>query len=121
MRPMSEKKIKNLDPLYQLFEHYLLTRSYEDSGAFTKSVAEEYIAYLDSTNAHVPMHCRQTVMEDLESEAHELLVKKMYGTVKPSEYQNTGNVIKIQKNTEFSRFEFTPPSERASNNTDKKE
>ncbi len=117
---MSGKKKQNLDPLFQLFEHYLLTRSYEDSGAFTKSVAEEYIAYLDSTNAHVPMHCRQTLIEDLESEAHELLVKKMYGTVKSSEYQNSGKVIKIQKDLEFSTFDFTPPGEKQANNPDKK-
>jgi hypothetical protein len=105
---MSEKRPMNLDPLYQLFEHHLMTRSYEDSSVFTKEVAEKYLAYLDSTLAHIPLQVRTGVLEDLELEAHEMLVKKMYGMVQPSEYENYGCVIKV-KNDELSVFEFGTP------------
>ncbi len=100
---------KNLDPLFQLFEHYLLNRSYEDSGAFTKEVAEEYMAYLDSTLAHIPFHNRQTIQEDLETEARELLVKKMYGCVRATDYLNFGKVMRVRKGVELVTFDFEPP------------
>ena len=116
---MSGKNPKNADPLFQLFEHHLLTRSYEDSTAFTKEVAEEYLAYLDSTAAHVPLHLRQNVMEDLEGEAHEMLVKKMYGCVKPLEYSNYGKVIQVQKNDELSFCDYIPPASNEEHNPKK--
>lgn len=90
---MGPRNKKQVDPLYQLFEHYLLNRSYEDAAAFTKEIAAEYVAYLDSTPAHVPLHVRKSVIEDLEVEAHELLVKKMYGCVRPADYHNVGSVV----------------------------
>lgn len=67
------------DPLYQLFEHFLLNRSYDSANQFTKQLAENYMAYLDSSPAHMPFEARQTVLEDLATEAHEMLVKRMYG------------------------------------------
>ena len=100
---------KSLDPLFQLFEHYLLNRSYEDSAAFTKEVAEEYLTYLDSTLAHIPFHARAGALEDLTSEAHELLVKKMYGCVKSADYHNWGKVMRVQKGAELGTFDFEPP------------
>lgn len=106
---MVAKKRKNVDPLFQLFEHYLLNRSYEDSTAFTKEVAEEYLAYLDSTTANIPIQNRATVLEDLESEARELLVKKMYGCVRTSDYVNAGCVMKVKRNAELESFDFEPP------------
>jgi hypothetical protein len=106
---MDGNKKKNLDPLFQLFEHYLLNRSYDDSGAFTKEVAEEYLAYLDSTLAHVPFHSRSNVLEDLETEARELLVKKMYGCVRASDYANFGKVMRVKKGVELASFDFEPP------------
>lgn len=94
---MRGKKVKPADPLYQLFEHHLAHRSYEDSGAFTKEVAQGYIAYLDSTEAHIPLHVRQGVLEELEVETHEMLVKKMYGVVKATDNTNFGRVVKVTK------------------------
>jgi hypothetical protein len=120
-RPMSGQKPKNVDPLFQLFEHHLLTRSYEDSAAFTKEVAEQYLAYLDSTLAHVPIHVRQTITEDLEQEAHEMLVKKMYGCVRSTDYENYGKVIKMKGATQFCTFEFTPAPEKEESDTPKKD
>lgn len=105
LRSMRGKTAKNSDPLFQLFEHHLVNRSYEDSTAFTKEVAVAYLAYLDSTQAHIPVHIRQAILEDLESEAHEMLVKKMYGCVQKTEHENYGRVIKITKN-ELSTFDF---------------
>lgn len=117
--PMSGAKTRNLDPLFQLFEHHLLTKSYEDSKAFTKEVAEEYLVYLDSTLAHIPLHLRQGIIEDLEQEAHEMLVKKMYGCVNLSDYENFGTVIKI-KAKELGFFEFTPPTKKEENDNSTK-
>ncbi len=99
---------KRMDPLFQLFEHFLVTRSYEDSAAFTKQLAEQYLVYLDSTPAHVPFDRRQNVIEDLTQEAHEMLVKKMYGTVKSSDYENTGVVMRLVDDTDFRPLEFNP-------------
>jgi hypothetical protein len=110
---MDDKKGKSFDPLFQLFEHYLLNRSYEDSQAFTKEIAEEYMEYLDSSTAHVPYHTRKSVLEDLSSEAHAMLVKKMYGCVKSADYVNFGKVITIAKNEELETVDFTPPKTTA--------
>jgi hypothetical protein len=71
--------MKFKDPLFRLFEHFLMTRTYENSAAFTKQLAENYLAYLDSSHAHMPFEVRNAVLEDLASEAHEMLVKRMYG------------------------------------------
>ncbi len=89
---MKTKK-KQIDPLFQLFEKHLLGRSYDDAAAFTKQLALDYLAYLDSTPAHVPVHMRPGVLEDLELECHELLVKKMYGVISASDYQDRGKVV----------------------------
>jgi hypothetical protein len=107
--PMGGNKKKHIDPLFQLFEHYLLNRSYEDSTAFTKEIAEEYVSYLDSTPAHVPFHVRTNLLEDLEGEAHEMLVKKMYGCVRLSDYMNYGKVI-VENGDELDTFDFSPPT-----------
>lgn len=76
---MSKDLKSSRDPLFQLFEHFLLTRSYENSAQFTKQLAENYLAYLDSSMAHMPFEARQSFLEDLAQEAHEMLVKRMYG------------------------------------------
>ncbi|MCB0403136.1 MAG: hypothetical protein KDD51_00010 [Bdellovibrionales bacterium] len=94
-------KYKVVDPLFQLFEHNLFNRSYDDIGAFTREVAEEYLAYLDSTHAHVPFHLRAALLKDLEGEAHEMLIKKMYGCVKPRDYTNAGTVMSVEPTEEF--------------------
>lgn len=88
-----KNKKKTVDPLYTLFEHYVVTRSYENAGEFARQLAEEYLLYLDSTPAHTPFEARGTVLEDLASEAHEMLVKKLYGCVDASEYENQGVVL----------------------------
>ena len=105
---MRGKNSKFADPLLQLFEHHLANRSYEDSGAFTKEVAQGYIAYLDSTETHIPLHVRQGVLEELEAEAHEMLVKKMYGVVRAGEPTNFGRVVKVT-NDELLAINFTSP------------
>lgn len=105
---MRGKKTKVADPLYQLFEHHLAHRSYEDSSAFTKEVAQGYVAYLDSTQAHIPLHIRQGVLEELEAETHEMLVKKMYGVVKATDSNNFGRVVRVNKD-EILTVDFTSP------------
>ncbi len=106
---MNGNKKQNIDPLFQLFEHFLLTKSYEDSAAFTKQLAERYVAYIDSTPSHIPYSHRASVVEDLEAEAHEMLVKKMYGCVKAADYSNYGRVMRIRKGDEMADLEFAPP------------
>lgn len=108
---MRIKKQKNADPLFQLFEHYLLNRSYEDSATFTKEVAAEYLSYLNASPAHVPFHTRKTLLEDLEAETHEILVKKMYGCVRAEEHANYGKVIAVRRG-EVEAFELIPPTSK---------
>lgn len=91
----SKQKNQTLDPLFQLFEHYLLTKSYDDATKFTKEVATEYLNYLDSTPAFVPLYARGAVLEDLELEAHEMLVRKMYGCTTATDYSNSGTVMRV--------------------------
>lgn len=110
---MRGKTTKNIDPLVQLFEHHLVNKSYEDSAAFTKEVAQGYLAYLDSTQAHIPAGVRQAVLEDLESETHEMLVKKMYGCVQKTEAANYGRVIKIGRG-DLSTFDFQTALKKSS-------
>lgn len=107
------KKNLKVDPLFQLFEHHLVSRSYEDSGKFTKELAAEYLAYIDTTLAHVPFKVRQTVTEDLEAEAHEMLVKKMYGTMRATDYVNFGGVVHVTKE-EMTWVSFTPKAKTLS-------
>ncbi|MFM8269243.1 MAG: hypothetical protein ACKN9V_03560, partial [Pseudomonadota bacterium] len=98
------------DPLQQLFEHHLLNRSYDDAGAFSKEVAKEYLGYIDATLAHVPIHLRTSVMEDLETEAHEMLIKKMYGIDNASDSTNFGKVIGLEpKRKSLKPIQFFPP------------
>ncbi|NBT59052.1 hypothetical protein EBT16_09745 [bacterium] len=84
------------DPLQQLFEHHLLNRSYDDAGAFSKEVAKEYLGYIDATLAHVPIHLRASILEDLQTETHEMLIKKMYGVENLPESTNFGKVILVE-------------------------
>ncbi len=100
---------KPKDPLQQLFEHHLLNKSYEDASAFSKEVAKEYLGYIDATLAHIPIHLRQALLEDLESEAHEMLVKKMYGVSNEVMVSNFGKVIVVEpKKKTLKPIEFFP-------------
>ena len=118
---MSGKKQKNPDPLFQLFQHHLLKKSYEDSAVFNKEVAAEYLVYLESTSAHIPVGVKATVLQDLEAETHELLVKSMYGCRIHQSSHTYGKVIKIKNNTKLSTYEFTPPETTQESETDKEE
>jgi hypothetical protein len=100
-------RFSHKDPLQQLFEHHLLNRSYDDASAFSKEVVKEYLGYIDSTLAHVPIHLRASVIEDLETEAHEMLVKKMYGIGNAPEVSNFGKVIQVEpKNKALKAIHF---------------
>jgi len=103
---MSETKKKANDPLYELFEHFLFNRSFEDSTAFTKEVAEEYLAYLDASPAHVPFQSRDGVLKDLQAEAHEMLIKKMYGCAKASKHINYGKVVTVSEDNALNTIDF---------------
>ena len=108
---------KHKDPLQQLFEHHLLNRSYDDASAFSKEVAKEYLGYIDSTLAHVPLHLRASVSEDLETEAHEMLVKKMYGLSAVSDVTNFGKVIQLEpKKKSLKAIDFLPPKVNTDSN-----
>jgi hypothetical protein len=120
-RPMRGKKTKNLDPLFQLFQHHMLKKSYEDSSNFNKDVAADYLIYLESTSAHIPFSVKAAVIQDLEAETHELLVKSMYGCGLPQTSQTYGKVIKVKNNAELSTYEFTPPESTLESETDKED
>lgn len=74
-----------------------MTRSYENPAEFTKQLAVEYLSYLNSSRAHIPFESRAQVLEDIAAEAHELLVKKMYGCVQPEELSTNGRVVSGQE------------------------
>ena len=107
---MPLKPKKAIDPLFQLFEHNLTTRSYDDASKFTREVATGYLHYLDSTPAHVPLYARVAVLEDLEAETHELLVRKMYGVVQAADYANYGSVMRVNWEESLGRFDFATPA-----------
>jgi len=110
---MGPKIKKSIDPLFAIFEKHLLNRSYEDSAAFTKEVAEAYLTYLDSTPAHLPLHVRANILEDLEGEAHEMLVKKMYGLTSPAQYSSYGKVTQVSIEGPIRACEFLIESDIA--------
>lgn len=118
---MRGKQQKNLDPLFQLFQHHMLKKSYDDSAAFSKEVAAEYLVYLESTSAHIPLSVKAAVVQDLESETHELLVKSMYGCSSPHKSNTYGKVIRIHNSSELSTFEFSPPESTLEPETDREE
>ncbi len=118
---MRGKKQKNLDPLFQLFQHHMLKKSYDDSAAFSREVVAEYLVYLGSTSAHIPLSFKPAVVQDLEAETHELLVKSMYGCGTPHKSETYGKVIKIKNSSKFSTFEFTPPESTLEQETDKED
>jgi len=107
MAKPKKKEFKTTDPLYELFEHYLFNRSFEDSEAFAREIAEDYLSYLDSTPAHVPLHARAHLLKDLENEAHEMLVKKMYGCGPRAQKKDYGKVVEVKKK-ELKSLELPP-------------
>ncbi len=114
--PKSTKRVlKPSDPLYQLFEHFLLTRSYESSAQFTKQLAENYLAYLDSTPAHMPYEAREACLEDLASEAHEMLVRRMYGTVGTRENDDWGSVHQCRDGRKVEALPLNMPDLKSKN------
>lgn len=118
---MRGKKQKNLDPLFQLFQHHMLKKSYDDSAAFNREVAAEYLVYLESTSAHIPFSVKGAVVQDLEAETHELLIKSMYGCSIPHKSKTYGKVIHVKSTSELSTFEFSPPESALEPETDKED
>lgn len=118
---MRGKNQKNIDPLFQLFQHHMLKKSYDDSAAFSRDVAAEYLVYLESTSAHIPLNVKAAIAQDLESETHELLVKSMYGCSLPHQSTTYGKVIRINGSSELSTFEFTPPESTLESETDRED
>lgn len=97
------------DPLYQLFEHFVMTRSYENPAEFTKQLAETYLAYLDSTPCHIPYEARQNALEDLATEAHEMLVKRMYGGFGQQSPELNGHVHHFEPGKKLSPLPLAMP------------
>jgi len=118
---MRGKKQNNTDPLFQLFQHHMLKKSYDDSSVFNREVAAEYLVYLESTSAHIPLNVKAVIIQDLEAETHELLIKSMYGCSTPNNSRTYGKVIKIKNSSELSTFEFTPPESTLEPESDKEE
>ncbi len=116
-RMQKQNKTISLDPLYQLFEQHLLTRSYDDAAGFTKQLASDYMAYVDSTLAHIPFHLRSQMIEDVEAEAHEMLVKKMYGCMNAGDYLRSGQVNHVTKNNDIIPCTFVTSTSNTPDNS----
>ncbi len=101
------------DPFYIVFERLLFTRAHDDTHDFAKQVAQRYVTYLDATPAHIPHTVRHHVVEELEAEAQEMLVKRMYGCLPPPVPGNYGKVLTVRQDTSLRCVEYSDDSARA--------
>ena len=97
---------KNSDPLYHVFEYLLFSRSYDDPIELAKAIAAQYIQYLDSSQAYIVENLRQELLDELFVEAHEMLIKKMYGCVEQKFEKHYGKVMQIYQGCELVALEY---------------
>jgi hypothetical protein len=80
----------NMDPLYVIFEQHLY--NFQDSDldrkTFIGNVVAEYLTYLRRMNISVPPALEVPVIEELGTQVHAMLVKKMYGCLTITDYQS---------------------------------
>jgi len=79
---------KGMDPLYVIFEQHLFNFVDPDSDrqTFISNVVAEYLTYLRKSNVIVPKSLEQPVVEELSTQVHTMLVKKIYGCLPVNEF-----------------------------------
>jgi hypothetical protein len=77
------------DPLYVIFEQHLFNfqDSEIDRKTFIGNVVQEYLVHLRKLDITIPKPLEQPVVEELCSQVNTMLVKKIYGCMSISEYQ----------------------------------
>jgi len=78
-----------MDPLYVIFEQHLY--NFQDSDldrkTFIGNVLQDYLSYLRKLNISVPKSLEEPIVEELSSQIHMMLVKKIYGFLTIQDYQ----------------------------------
>lgn len=82
---------RTIDPLYVIFEQHLMSFSDADSDrkAFLENVVTDYLSYLRKNNIIVPKTLEQPIIEELSAQVNTMLVKKIYGFLSITDYQDT--------------------------------
>lgn len=82
---------KSIDPLYVIFEQHLFNFTDPDSDrkTFITAVVSDYLGYLRKNNVIIPKTLEQPIHEELGTQVNTMLVKRIYGCLKISDYQDT--------------------------------
>lgn len=80
-----------LDPLYVIFEEHLYNfqDSELDRKTFIQNVLRDYFSYLRKMRVTVPRSLEQPITEELSTQVHTMLVKKIYGCLSIQDYQKS--------------------------------
>ncbi len=86
---MTPKDKAELDPLYVIFEQHLF--HFQDSDldrkGFIARVVQDYLKYLSKLNIIVPRSLEESIIEELGSQVHTMLVKRIYGCLTLDDYR----------------------------------
>lgn len=77
------------DPLYVIFEQHLFNfqDSEIDRKTFIGNVVQDYLSHLRKLEITIPKPLEQPVVEELCVQVNTMLVKKIYGCLSITEYQ----------------------------------
>ena len=80
---------EKIDPLYAIFEQHIF--NFCDPGVdrktFIAKIVAEYLDLLRKKSVIVPRSLESSVIEELSSQVHTMLTKKIYGCLSISEFQ----------------------------------
>jgi|GEM_PF-1171199 len=105
-----------LDPLYIIFEKNLVQFEDEssDRDTFIDAVVKEYLKYLRYQSIAVPRALERAVCEELSTQVRGMLIKKIYGFLTISDYQDTIDPKEIKKaKTRYKRLQKLPPAKKS--------
>jgi|LauGreDrversion4_2_1035121.scaffolds.fasta_scaffold259088_2 hypothetical protein len=73
--------VKQLDPLYVIFEQHLYNfqDSESDRKAFVANVIHEYLSFLRRKSIAIPRSLEAAIVEELAHQVNLMLTKKIYG------------------------------------------
>jgi len=77
------------EPLFIIFEQHLfnLQDSDMDRKSFVERVLKDYLAFLAKHKITIPKSLFQMTMNELSSQIHQMLIKKVYGHLSIRDYQ----------------------------------
>jgi hypothetical protein len=99
-----------MDPLYVIFEQHLY--NFQDSDldrkTFIGNVLQDYLSYLRKLNISVPKSLEESIVEELSTQIHTMLVKKIYGFLTIQDYQKRlPTAVKRRVKTRYSKLAKT--------------